>query len=391
MTALTLTMTTAGLGRFTAAQASEDIDLTIATVGLTAAAFVVAPTLTALPGEFRRVGTIAGSAVGDNIVHMIVRDDAARGYDVRGFGLFLADGTLFAVYGQADPIVGKSPLATLLFALDIAFPTSDIAQLTFGDTNFLNPPATRATKGVVELADDAEIDAGTDDSRAVTPKGLARRLGGGIAGYVAATRKVLTTGLATGGRALDDDVTVNVPAASAAEADAGTLTTKALTPASLANVLLSILDRVRLSRRVDTAGLAIGGGALTTDITISVAAATAAMLRAGGATNAAATPKALADAGAVYVVQQAQQVNGGYRVWSDGLKECWGSIGVPAGTTVTVALPIAHTSFVAPAGAAGAIAQDEQMLGILNVGLNGFDVRNRNPMAATYYWHTKGV
>jgi hypothetical protein len=90
-------------------------------------------------------------------------------------------------------------------------------------------------------------------------------------------------------------------------------------------------------------------------------------------------------------VQQALQAGGGYRVWSDGLKECWGSIGVPAGATVTVTLPVAHTSFVAPAGAAGAIAQDEQMLGILNVGLGGFDVRNRNPLAATYYWHTKGL
>ncbi len=165
MTALTLTMTTAGLGRFTAAQASDDIDLTIASVALTDAEFVVAPTLTALPGEFRRIETIAGSAIGDNIVHMIVRDDADIGYDVRGFGLFLADGTLFAVYGQADRIVGKSPASSLLLALDIAFPTSDIAQLTFGDTNFLNPPATSTTKGVVELATVAEGLAGDDPSR----------------------------------------------------------------------------------------------------------------------------------------------------------------------------------------------------------------------------------
>lgn len=176
MTALPLTMTIAGLARFTAAQASDDIDLTIATVGLTATAFSVAPTLTALPGEFRRIATISGSAVGDNIVHMVIRDDGALAYDVRGFGLFLADGTLFAVYGQADPIVGKSVASSMLIALDIAFPTADITQLTFGDTNFLNPPATTVRKGVARLALLSEIDAGLAQDSVVTPAGLRRAL-----------------------------------------------------------------------------------------------------------------------------------------------------------------------------------------------------------------------
>ncbi|MDB5683167.1 MAG: hypothetical protein JWM75_865, partial [Sphingomonas bacterium] len=46
-----LIVTTAGLNKFTSAQAGADIDLTVAEVGVTAADFVVAPTLTALPGE----------------------------------------------------------------------------------------------------------------------------------------------------------------------------------------------------------------------------------------------------------------------------------------------------------------------------------------------------
>jgi hypothetical protein len=291
---LRLVMTLAGLGRFTAAQVQDDIDLTVASVGLTDTQFVVAPTLTALPGEFRRVATISGQAAADNIVHMIVRDDAPLTYQVRGFGLFLADGTLFAVYGQATPIGQKSEMASLLLALDIAFPTADIANLTFGDTNFLNPPATTTTKGVVELATDAETQEGTDAQRAVTPKGLAGSIAKAIAGFVSASRKINTSGLATGGRALDGDVTIDVPAATAAEVDAGAIGSKAVTPAGLVNVLAAIADRVRPARRVDTSGLATGGGALSGDITISVPAATAQETQAGGSTTRAVTPASLA-------------------------------------------------------------------------------------------------
>ncbi|ATI54502.1 phage tail protein [Sphingomonas melonis] len=163
--ALILTVTTAGLTRFAAAQASDDIDLTIASVGLTATRFVVAPTLTALPGETRRITNLSGSQVGDNIIHMIVRDDEPLSYQITGFGLFLADGTLFAVYGQDDPIAEKSVGSTLLLAFDVAFPTGDISELRFGDTNFLNPPATTSFKGVVELATVAEGLAGADLAR----------------------------------------------------------------------------------------------------------------------------------------------------------------------------------------------------------------------------------
>jgi hypothetical protein len=306
--ALSLTMTTAGLGRFTAAQASDDIDLTIAKVGLTASVFVTSPTLDALPGEFRRLGTISGTAIGDNLVHMIVRDEEALAYEVRGFGLFLADGTLFAIYGQPDPIAGKSVASTLLFAFDIAFPTTDIAQLTFGDTNFLNPPATSETRGVVALATDQEVADGTNDRKAITPKRLAARLASLIPLF-----------------------------ATTAETDAGTATNKAVTPASLVNIIAGIADRVRMSRRINTSGLALGGGALNTDITVSVPAATAAQLLNGTASNVAVTPEALAQAGVVYLVERKSAGASWYRRYSDGFVEMSG-IGVMPANEVTFTL-----------------------------------------------------
>lgn len=176
MSKLTLTITRAGLERFTAAQLDDDLDLSIATVGLTDADFVSAPTLEVLPGEFKRLTTISGEQVGDNIVHMTIRDEGADSYYARGFGLFLADGTLFATYGQSDRLFQKSPRATFLAAIDIAFPTGDVSELTFGNTDFLNPPGTTERKGVVRMATVDEVSAGTSTETVLTPRDLRRVL-----------------------------------------------------------------------------------------------------------------------------------------------------------------------------------------------------------------------
>jgi hypothetical protein len=238
MSALTLVMTTAGLGRFTAAQAQDDIDLTIAQVGFTASVFVPAPTLTALPGEHRRIGAISGQAIGDNIVHMIIRDDAAIGYQVRGFGLFLSDGTLFAVYGQPNMIVEKTAMTTLLMPLDIAFPTAAIDKLVFGDTNFLNPPATSVTRGIVELAtlDEGE---GGDPQRVTTGAVVKAMIASALAMVSQALegltrRTIYGAGLVDGGGDLTSSRTLTVTAASSAQVREGTAANVAVTPASLA-------------------------------------------------------------------------------------------------------------------------------------------------------------
>jgi hypothetical protein len=244
MTALKLTMTTAGLGRFTAAQASDDIDLTIARVGLTAANFVAAPTLTALPGEFKRLATVSGSVEAQNIVHMTVTDNDAVTYSVRGFGLFLADGTLFATYAQATPIVEKSIGSMLALAIDIAFPVAGVENLTFGSTDFLNPPGTEARKGIVELATLAEANAG-DTTRVTTGSVVKAMIAAAIdavsqalAGITA--RTIFGSGLVKGGGDLTANRTLTVDAASGPEVLAGTRGDVAITPAGLAALATSI-------------------------------------------------------------------------------------------------------------------------------------------------------
>lgn len=244
MTALILTMTTAGLGRFTAAQTDTGVDLTVTHVGLTTVPFTAAPTLTALPGEFRRLSTVAGETVGGNIVHMTVQDDAALTYSVTGFGLYLGDGTLFAIYSQPITLVEKSVGSMLALAIDIAFPQANVENLRFGSTNFLNPPATTEKLGVVELATQAEAEAG--DTRRVTTGAVVKAMVAGALDMVVqalnglTSRTIFGSGLVKGGGDLTANRTLTVDAATPAEVRAGVRGDVALTPAGLAALAASI-------------------------------------------------------------------------------------------------------------------------------------------------------
>lgn len=144
----------------------------ITQIGLTSTAFAPSGDLTALPGEIKRVATFGGQAVGDDTLHVTIRDDSATAYSLRGFGLYLADGTLFATYGQTDPILEKSAASMLLLATDARFTDVDIKQIQFGNAEFIYPPATTEVLGVVELATNTEAEDAADAQRAVTPRGL---------------------------------------------------------------------------------------------------------------------------------------------------------------------------------------------------------------------------
>jgi hypothetical protein len=362
MAALTLMMTNAGLARFSAAQLGNGTDLRIATIGITDAAIVVAPTLTALPGEFRRIATISGAQVGNNIVHLIVRDDALVEYGVRAFALYLSDGTMFAVYGQAGRIMQKATQASNLLAIDIAFPAANIASISFGDTNFLLPPATTETKGLVELATLPEAQAGTAGSLAITAavlKSLLDTIRSGIdavtnaVGLTSASlsallaRTITGGGLVTGGGDHTASRVLTVAAATAAEVDAGAIATKAVTPAGLVNVFASIVAKVPVARKVSTSGLATGGRALDQDFTIDVPAATADETRAGINTAKAVTPAALAS----FPRNLAQ--NGSVTIpGAGGLTLKWGrfTAAANAGTAVSFDQPFPNACFVVLAG-----------------------------------------
>lgn len=174
---LPMMITDAGLEAIVDAQAGGTEAVLIAEIGLSATPFVMAPTLTDVPGEFVRLNTVSGQAASETIIHVTSYDPTPISYDVTGFGLYAEDGTLVAVYSaEADPILSKAALATSLFALDIRFAGDVAAVIEFGDALFLNPPASETVAGVVKLSTPAMADAGVDSETAMTPEMVQRMI-----------------------------------------------------------------------------------------------------------------------------------------------------------------------------------------------------------------------
>lgn len=175
MATSSILITDAGLAEVVNAEQSGTAPVVITEVGYGTGQYTPTNDQTALKEEFKRLTTIAGGAVGDNVIHLAARDDTTEAYTVYEVGLYTASGTLFAVCSQTVPIIQKASQSQALLAIDLAVTDFSADSIAFGDTNFLNPPATTTTLGVVELATNEETIAGTDGTRAVTPKSLSAR------------------------------------------------------------------------------------------------------------------------------------------------------------------------------------------------------------------------
>lgn len=274
MLPLNMVITSAGLDALVDAENGITDPIEVTEIGLSAAAVDAAPTLIALPGEFKRLAGVSGESVAANLIHMTAQDTSDDVYDLRSIALYLADGTLFAAYGQADPIFRKVSIASFLLAFDLAFNGDIAGSIVFGDASFLYPPATETEKGVAEIGTQAEVDAGLDDTRIVTPLKLKVLLDATVAGINAvldafdaamdaalaafSARTITGGGLVTGGGDLTADRVLTVTPATGADIVSGD-NTKAVTGAAIAGVPQSFGSSVL--------GL---GGALTKMGTVSV-------------------------------------------------------------------------------------------------------------------------
>lgn len=236
--ALALQLTNAGLA---AVQASTGTSSTvIATLGLTATAFTAAPTLTALPGQFKQLSIEGGEAASDTVISLTAYDYSDDVWDATGFGLFLGDGTLFAAYSSDATILSKASLAFALLAFDISLSADLVEELSFGDPTFTAPPATEDTRGVAKLATQDLADAGEDDATIITPLKLGTRLAAlwtsvttALSSYALKAVSITGNGLVSGGGDLSQDRTLTVTEATEEQITEGASADTVVTPRRL--------------------------------------------------------------------------------------------------------------------------------------------------------------
>ncbi|WP_353981690.1 hypothetical protein [Salinicola endophyticus] len=188
--AIVFTITDAGRAALIDADHDGTNALTISEIGLGGERYAPAKDQTDLRAPIKRLDTIAGRAVAADTLHVTVQDESSDAYAVGEIGLFTDAGVLFAVYSQSDWIIEKAAPATLLLATDLVVESLDVSSITFGDAAFLNPPATTEVAGVLEIATQAEVDAGSDARRGVVPRTLKAFIDKVLAAY--ATVKQLT-------------------------------------------------------------------------------------------------------------------------------------------------------------------------------------------------------
>lgn len=365
------TITAAGLSALVDSESAYTNRVTIAELGLSSSTVDVAPTLTAIPGEFKRLATVSGKAVSENIVHFVARDDSADAYTVSTIGLYLADGVLFGVYSHDGELFGKSAFASFLLAADLTFEAGIAELIDFGDANFLYPPATETDKGVAYLATAADVAAGVDAQKIVTPARLAAYyvprsligVPGGIANIDLSTGKIPPSllppqdSIDTFYAASDAEMTALAaagPGDFCQRTDLNkTYRLAAAPPSVLANwieflspgapvrtvngkigdVVLGAADvnAVPTTRTIGGTGLVTGGGALSSNRTLDVAIASAAETLAGLINTKAVTPASLASV----LAQLAAAVPDTRRVDAGGLATGGGRLN--ADRTISVA------------------------------------------------------
>lgn len=343
-----LLITHGGLDALVNAEDGNTQAIKIVSVGLTDLAFTMAPTIDALPGEFKRLTSVSGQATSPTMIHMTAQDVSTDIYELRGIGLYLEDGTLFAVYSQAEPIFRKVSIAAFLLALDVAFANGESSEIVFGDATFLMPPASETVKGVAEIATGAEALSGADHTRIITPL----------------TLKLIRD-------------------AARAETDAD------LT--ALSEGFDAILAAL-IARTITGAGLVSGGGDLSASRVLTVLAASAADVAAGSAVDRAVTPGALSGL-PHYLGQEGYAVLPG----CGGLIMQWGRLVAAPNATTSTVFPIAFPTVclaVVPAGGHGSGVDSQDNPPVLSeptITTNGFSVFSADDTSAAMRWIALGV
>jgi hypothetical protein len=235
-------------GRAAIAQVGGAIGpVTLTKIAIGSGGYTPLATRTALQTEIKRLDPSGSSVPVPGTIHLTAQDDSADSYSVKEIGLYTNNNVLFAVYSQTGVILTKGSTASALFALDFVMTNVPAGTVVVGDAGFSYAQANETRLGVLAIATTAEAQAGTIDTKIITPLKLAKVTAtesrqGVIALATTAEAQALApdaTKALTVARLVDRTATTGragvVVLASSTETQTGTDANKAVTPASLAS------------------------------------------------------------------------------------------------------------------------------------------------------------
>ena len=243
-----LQFTITNAGRAAIAQVGGAIGpVTLTKIAIGSGGYTPTATQTALQTEIKRLDPSGSSVPVPGTISITAQDNSADSYSVKEIGLFTNNNVLFAICAQTSVIMTKASGSSALFAMDFVMTNVPAGTVTVGNVGFTYSQATETATGVLGIATTAEAQAGTIDTKIITPLKLAQ---------VTATesrRGVIALATSTEAQALVPDATkaltvarlvdrtattgrVGVVAlATNAQTQTGTDETRAVTPASLAS------------------------------------------------------------------------------------------------------------------------------------------------------------
>lgn len=170
---MNLLITAAGKQALVNATQTGTAQLTLSTIAVGSGQYTPDAEQTALQHEIKRLPIIQASAVEDHVIHVAYQDDSTDSYNAYEVGVFTSDGVLFAVYSSSELLIAKSANTSCLLTVDMIIDDLNVQDISFGDVSFAMGQATTENAGTVEIATQAEVDAGTDGYRVITPATLA--------------------------------------------------------------------------------------------------------------------------------------------------------------------------------------------------------------------------